>query len=187
MELALDARPDDPVLLNNLGYALLEAGRLEEATPLLERSRELDPESASTLDSIGWLHFHLGRHDPDDPESAISLIRRSVAVRLAEGRGPSAEVLLHLADASWAAGDRATAEDIWQRLAAPIAPADRQRRLAGIRSYQFEVWGGELVPSESIDDLLEGRWGDRARARLQAIRRGLSPIEVPGVIPPPDA
>ncbi len=187
MELALDARPDDPVLLNNLGYALLETGRLDEATPLLERSRELDPESASTLDSIGWLHFHLGRHDPDDPESAISLIRRSVAVRIAEGRGPSAEVLLHLADASWAAGDRATAEDIWQRLAAPIAPADRQRRLAGIRSYQFEVWGGELVPSESIDDLLEGRWGDRARARLQAIRRGLSPIEVPGVIPPPDA
>ncbi len=187
MERAVDARPDDPILLNNLGYALLETGRLDEATPLLERSRELDPESASTLDSIGWLRFLQGRHDVDDPESAISLIRRSVSVRIGEGRAPSAEVLLHLADASWVAGDRATAEDIWRRIAAPIDPADRQRRLAGIRGYQFEVWGGELVPSESIDDLLEGRWGVLAQSRLDAIRRGRSPIEVPGVILPPDA
>lgn len=186
MERALDARPEDPVLLNNLGYALLEAGRRDEAAPLLQRSRELDPESASTLDSIGWLHFHQGRHDLDDPESAISLIRRSIAARIAEGRSPSAEVLIHLADASWASGDHATAEDIWRRLAAPIDPADRQRRLAGIRSYQFEVWGGELVPSESIDELLEGRWGDLARARLEAIRLGRPPIEVPGMIRPPD-
>ncbi len=187
MERAVDARPDDPVLLNNLGFALLEAGRLDEATPLLERSREFDPDSASTLDSIGWLRFHQGRHDPDDPESAISLIRRSVSLRIGEGRAPSAEVLLHLADASWAAGDRATAEDVWRRLAAPIDPVDRQRRLAGIRSYQVEVWGGELVPSDSIDHLLEGRWGARAAARLEAVRLGLSPIDAPGVIPPPDA
>ncbi len=187
MERAVDARPDDPVLLNNLGYALLETGRIDEATPLLERSRELDPESASTLDSIGCLRFLQGRHDVDDPESAISLIRRSVSVRIGEGRAPSAEVLLHLADASWAAGDRATAEDIWRRIAAPIDPADRQRRLAGIRSYQLEVWGGELVPSESIDDLLEGRWSVLAQSRLDAIRQGRSPIEFPGVIPPPDA
>jgi hypothetical protein len=43
------------------------------------------------------------------------------------------------------------------------------------------------VPSESIDDLLEGRWAVLAQSRLDAIRRGRSPIEVPGVIPPPDA
>ncbi len=186
MERAVDARPDDPVLLNNLGYALLEAGRRDEATPLIERSREIDPESPSTLDSIGWLRFLEGRHDVDDPESAISFIRRSVSMRIGEGRAPSAEVLLHLADASWVAGDRATAEDIWKRIAAPVDPADRRRRLAGIRSYQIEVWGGELVPSASIDDLLEGRWGAIAQSRLDAIRRGRPPIEVPGVIPPSD-
>jgi hypothetical protein len=147
----------------------------------------IDPESASTLDSMGWLRFHQGRHDAADPDSAISLVRRSVAIRIAEGRAPSPEVLLHLADASWAAGDRVTAEDIWRRLATPPEDADRQRRLAGIRSYQIEVWGGELVPSEVIDHLLEGRWIERAERRLDAVRGGRSPIDVPGREPPLDA
>ncbi len=187
MQRAVDASPNDPVLLNNLGYALLEAGRKEEARPLLLRSRELDPESASTLDSMGWLRFHEGRHDSADPESAVSLIRESVAIRLGDGRAPSAEVLMHLADASWAAGDRATAEDIWRRIAAPVPDADRQRRLAGIRAYQFEVWGGELVPSADIDHLLEGRWSDQAASRLEAIRDGRSPISGIEVDGAPDA
>jgi tetratricopeptide (TPR) repeat protein len=187
MERAVDARPDDPVLLNNLGYALLERGRVDDAAALLERSREIDPDSASTLDSMGWLRFQQGRHDAADPESAIALIRRSLAVRIAEGRAPSAEVLLHLADASWAAGDRDTAQDVWRRIAAPVSDVDRARRLEGIRSYQVEVWGGELVPSEAIDHLLEGRWSERAIQRLQAIRAGRPPLGEVDIRPPSDA
>jgi len=70
MERAVDARPDDPVLLNNLGYALLEVGRIDEATDLLERSRAIDPDSASTLDSIGCLRLRQGRHDAADNRSS---------------------------------------------------------------------------------------------------------------------
>lgn len=176
MELAVDERPDDPVLLNNLAYALLERGELQRAERLLEESRRLDPDSASTIDSIGWLRFLQGRLDPGDPESAVSLVRRSIAIRLDEGRVPSSEVLMHLADATWAAGDRAEAEQIWRSLAREERPADLERRLAGITEYQIEVWGAELVPSASIDHLLEGRWIEAARARLEALGDGRDPL-----------
>lgn len=189
MELAVDERPDDPVALNNLGYELLERGEVARAEALLEASRRLDPDSASTLDSLGWLRFLQGRHDPADPESAVSLVRRSIAIRLDEGRVPSAEVLLHLADATWAAGDRAEAERIWRSLGGTEDEASRQRRLAGIRGYQIEVWGGELVPSASIDRLLEGRWHEAARARLDAVAAGRPPLPVEADVEPlpPDA
>lgn len=178
MELVVDARPDDATALNNLGYALLEAGEPVRAERLILAALEIEPEDPSALDSLGWLRFTQGRVDRDDPEGALALIRRSIELRMEQGRRPSPEVLLHLADASWAAGDRSIALDIWSRLSTVEDPEARTARLAGLRRYQEDVWGAEIVPSERIGDLLDGRWANLARARLEAIDAGRPPWPV---------
>lgn len=58
---ALD--PSNALVLNNLGYALLEApGTLPEAASLLEEAFRLSPEDKNILDSIGWLRFKQSRY-----------------------------------------------------------------------------------------------------------------------------
>ena len=55
--------PTQPLILNNLGYALLESqSTLSEATELLEEAYRLQPEDKNILDSIGWLRFKQGRY-----------------------------------------------------------------------------------------------------------------------------
>lgn len=78
----LDKLPDREDLLNNYGYFLVVSGtELEKAERLISRAVELDPRNSAYLDSMGWVHFHLGNleeaerylrealaSDPHDPE-----------------------------------------------------------------------------------------------------------------------
>lgn len=58
---ALEREPDNPAFLNELGYAQAYAGNLEAAVESLRRYRELRPRDANPSDSLGDVHFHLGR------------------------------------------------------------------------------------------------------------------------------
>lgn len=53
--------PDNAALLNEAGYAHAYARDLEAATRALTRYRELRPREANPLDSLGDIHFYLGR------------------------------------------------------------------------------------------------------------------------------
>lgn len=74
LELLLSNRPDDPVVLYNLGLALSDAGRLERAEQCLRQAAELDPRNVNILAALG---VALGRMDK--AEEAISVL--SAAVR----------------------------------------------------------------------------------------------------------
>jgi len=68
--------PDDPEVLNYLGYTFVELGReLGEARRLLERAVELRPEDGNIVDSIGWLHHRLG-----DQDKALEFLRKAHAL-----------------------------------------------------------------------------------------------------------
>ena len=68
--------PDDPEVLNYLGYTFVELGReLGEARRLLERAVELRPEDGNIVDSIGWLH-----HRPGDQDKALEFLRKAHAL-----------------------------------------------------------------------------------------------------------
>ncbi|MEK7404814.1 MAG: tetratricopeptide repeat protein [Acidobacteriota bacterium] len=58
---ALRREPDNPVFLNEAGYARAYAGDLAGATALLSRYRDLRPGDPNALDSLGDVHFHHGR------------------------------------------------------------------------------------------------------------------------------
>ncbi len=62
-ERALNLKPDYPSALNNLGYLLATSGtEPAKAVALCQRAVELQPNSASFQDSLGWALYKAGRH-----------------------------------------------------------------------------------------------------------------------------
>jgi tetratricopeptide (TPR) repeat protein len=101
---ALALRPDDPTLLNYLGYSWLDQHRnIDAATKMIERALELRPGDGAIIDSLGWAHFLAGHID-----KAIALLEQAIAVVPGD---PS--VNEHLGDAYWAAGRTLEARHRW--------------------------------------------------------------------------
>ncbi len=102
----LEFVPDDPQVLNYLGYSLIEKGRnLEEALDMIKRAVAGDPESGYITDSLGWAYFRLGRYD-----DAVPVMERAVELL------PSDPILNdHLGDVYWAVGRQREARFQWSR------------------------------------------------------------------------
>jgi tetratricopeptide (TPR) repeat protein len=103
---ALQLSPEQPYVLNYLGYAWVEMGlNLPEARRMLERAVELRPNDGNIADSLGWALYKLG-----DFAGAVRWLERAVELE------PQSSVINdHLGDAYWAAGRRAEAQFQWRR------------------------------------------------------------------------
>ncbi len=65
--------PDQPLLLNFMGYAKLEHGEdLDAAEAMIRKASELAPDNASITDSLGWAQFKRGKID-----DAIATLQRA--------------------------------------------------------------------------------------------------------------
>jgi tetratricopeptide (TPR) repeat protein len=103
---ALAINPDQPQVLNYLGYSLVEEQRkLDEALDMIERAVAASPDSGYIVDSLGWVYYRLGRYD----EAVIQMER---AVEL-EAVDPV--VNDHLGDVFWAVGRKREAQFQWKR------------------------------------------------------------------------
>ena len=61
---ALTLAPDEPQLLNYLGYSWVEKGQnVQQALAMLEKAISLKPDDGFILDSVGWAYYKLGRYD----------------------------------------------------------------------------------------------------------------------------
>jgi tetratricopeptide (TPR) repeat protein len=103
---ALELQPDQPQVLNYLGYSMVEKGiNLDEALGMIERAVKGDPESGYIVDSLGWALYRLGRYDE-------ALVHMERAVEL-----ESIDPVLndHLGDVYWAVGRKREAEFQWKR------------------------------------------------------------------------
>lgn len=84
---ALQLKPDAVETLNNLAYLYTERNRnIDKALPMAEAAVRLEPNNASYIDTLGWVHYRLG-----NLEKALELLLR--ADQLAPGQG---EILLHI-------------------------------------------------------------------------------------------
>jgi tetratricopeptide (TPR) repeat protein len=119
LQRALELAPDQPDVLNYLGYTWVDRGeRLQEGLAMIERAVEARPSSGAIIDSLGWAHFRLG-----DFETALNLLERAVAL------SPADPVLNdHLGDAYWRVGRRTEARFQWRR-ALSLDPAEAERTL----------------------------------------------------------
>ena len=60
---ALELNPDQPLVLNYLGYSWVDQGlNLDEAFKMLRKAVELRPNDGYIVDSLGWAHFKLGQY-----------------------------------------------------------------------------------------------------------------------------
>lgn len=117
---ALRFAPDQPHVLNYLGYSWTEQGRnLELAKEMIEKAVQQRPNDGAMVDSLGWVAMRMG----NIPE-AVRLLER--AVELEPG---DATINGHLGDAYWEAGRRLEAIYQWRRALNLKPEADEKERL----------------------------------------------------------
>ncbi|MBY6046013.1 tetratricopeptide repeat protein [Vannielia litorea] len=119
---ALELRPNQPQVLNYLGYSYVEMGEnLDEALDMIERAVAERPDSGHITDSLGWVLYRLGRY-----EEAVSHMERATELLPVDPI-----VNDHLGDVYWAVGRQLEAQFQWKR-ALSFDPeeedADRIRR-----------------------------------------------------------
>jgi tetratricopeptide (TPR) repeat protein len=104
IQAALKLSPEQPELLNYLGYSWVDRGRqIPQALAMLEKARSLRPYDGYIVDSVGWAYYQLGRYD----DAAKTL---EAAVLLVPG---DPTINDHLGDALWKAGRRIDARFQW--------------------------------------------------------------------------
>lgn len=102
---ALDLKPEQPAVLNYLGYSWIEKGlNLKQAIGMVAKAVELRPNDGYIVDSLGWAHFQLGEF-----EDAVKHLERAVELR------PEDPVINdHLGDAYWRVGRKLEAKFQWR-------------------------------------------------------------------------
>ena len=124
---ALKLSPNQPVVLNYLGYSWLDRGEhFEEARSLIELAVKYSKEDdGSIIDSLGWAQFLAGEY-----EEAVKNLERAVELKPGD---PT--INAHLGDVYWQVGRRTEAMFQWQRAMSldpePKLQAELQKKLSG--------------------------------------------------------
>lgn len=130
LEQALRLSPDQPAVLNYLGYSWAQRGEhLDQAQDMIQKAVDLRPNDGAILDSLGWVLLVKG-----DAAGAIRWLERAVEL---DPEDPT--INTHLGDAYWAVGRRTEAENQW-RLALVLHP--EQADLVKIRAKLRDVATG---------------------------------------------
>ncbi len=103
---ALKLYPDQPMVLNYLGYSWVDQNHhLKEGMSLIEKAVALKPDDGYIVDSLGWAHFKLGNY-----KEAVRFLERAVELK------PEDPVLNdHLGDALWRVGREREARFQWDQ------------------------------------------------------------------------
>jgi tetratricopeptide (TPR) repeat protein len=119
---ALELSPDEPSVLNYLGYSLIDMNlKLDEAIAMVKKAVEAKPNDGYIVDSLGWAHFRLG-----DYEEAVVHLERAVDLRAGD-----AIIAEHLGDAYWRVGRKLEAKFQWQHAKDNKPEPDDLKRIEG--------------------------------------------------------
>jgi tetratricopeptide (TPR) repeat protein len=103
---ALELNPDQPQVLNYLGYSFVDRGEnLDEALALIERAVAARPDAGYIIDSLAWAYFRLGRYDDALPQMERASLLEPVDPVVTD----------HLGDVYWAVGRYLEAQFQWRR------------------------------------------------------------------------
>jgi tetratricopeptide (TPR) repeat protein len=74
---ALKLQPDEPHVLNYLGYSWIDMGQnLDKGLALVKKAVELKSDDGYIVDSLGWAYYKLGRYD-----EAVKELERAILLR----------------------------------------------------------------------------------------------------------
>lgn len=101
---ALDLFPDQPHVLNYLGYSWIDQGvNLSEGMRMIKRAVEQRPDDGYIVDSLGWAYYRIG-----DYAEAVRHLERAV-----ELKPEDPTINDHLGDAYWKTGRALEARFQW--------------------------------------------------------------------------
>lgn len=101
---ALELFPDQPHVLNYLGYSWIDQGiNLDEGMKMIKRAVDQRQDDGYIVDSLGWAYYRIG-----DFEEAVKHLERAV-----ELRPEDPTINDHLGDAYWKVGRRLEAQFQW--------------------------------------------------------------------------
>ena len=103
---ALELNPDQPQVLNYLGYSWIDMNRnLDEGLGMIKKAVDLRPDDGYIIDSLGWAYFRLNRFD-----DAVEELEKAAQIKAGD-----ATINDHLGDAYWRVGRKLEAVYQWNR------------------------------------------------------------------------
>lgn len=106
LQAALDFKPDQPYVLNYLGYAWADQGKnLDKARDMIQKAAKLEPNDGYITDSLGWILYRDGEY-----KQAVKYLERAVELLPYD---PT--INDHLGDAYWKVGRKLEAKFQWER------------------------------------------------------------------------
>lgn len=104
LKTALKLYPDQPFVLNYLGYSWIDQGlNLDEGMRMIRRAVEQRPDDGYIVDSLGWGYYRLGNY-----EEAVKHLERAV-----ELKPDDSTINDHLGDGYWKIGRMLEAQFQW--------------------------------------------------------------------------
>jgi tetratricopeptide (TPR) repeat protein len=104
MRKALDLQPEQPHVLNYLGYSWIDQGiNLDEGMKMIKRAVDQRPDDGYIVDSLGWAYFRIGSFD-----DAVKNLERAIDLKPED---PT--INDHLGDAYWRVGRTLEAKFQW--------------------------------------------------------------------------
>jgi tetratricopeptide (TPR) repeat protein len=104
LKMALKLYPDQPHVLNYLGYSWIDQGvHLDEGMRMIRRAVEQRPDDGYIVDSLGWAYYRIGNY-----EEAVRHLERAV-----ELKPEDPTINDHLGDAYWKTGRTLEARFQW--------------------------------------------------------------------------
>ena len=104
---ALEFVPEQPYVLNYLGYSWVDQGiNLARGKDMIRKAVTLRPRDGYIIDSLGWAHYQLGEY-----QDSVKEMERATGLK------PEDPVINdHLGDAYWQVGRRNEARFQWRRV-----------------------------------------------------------------------
>ncbi|MBB4370915.1 tetratricopeptide (TPR) repeat protein [Bradyrhizobium sp. cir1] len=104
MKKALELQPDQPHVLNYLGYSWIDQGvNLDDGMKMIKRAVEQRPDDGYIVDSLGWAYYRIGNY-----EEAVKNLERAIDLKPED---PT--INDHLGDAYWRVGRTLEAKFQW--------------------------------------------------------------------------
>jgi tetratricopeptide (TPR) repeat protein len=104
MRKALEMQPEQPHVLNYLGYSWIDQGiNLDEGMKMIKRAVDQRPDDGYIVDSLGWAYFRIGNY-----EDAVKNLERAIDLKPED---PT--INDHLGDAYWRIGRTLEAKFQW--------------------------------------------------------------------------
>lgn len=148
---ALELFPDQPQVLNYLGYSWIDMNvHLDEGMAMIRKAVELRPDDGYIVDSLGWAYYRTGKY-----EDAVRELER--AVQLKEG---DATINDHYGDALWRVGRKLEATFQWNRALIAKPEPDLEAKIKGKLKDGLPELNGKTPAEADADKALQNTPAD---------------------------